>query len=135
VYTTLLNLSEAHQRVDVVTVAWEVTRTSRAHGLGPLPTVLRAAVDASSIRDPAHALGAVAADQLRATATRAADALRADAAHPGLDLCDLFGTTRLLTDTVRVAATRLDTHHGRVSTIVDQDPMAVSPAHLRVVSR
>lgn len=135
VYTAGLHLHEAGQPIDVVTVAWEVTRCSRVHGPGTKPSVLRDAVDAASILDPTHTIRAVAADQLRATATRAADALTTGAAHPGLDLRDLFGTTRLITDTLRVAAARLDPRPAATTAPLGSEPPATSPARLAVVGR
>ena len=134
VCTALLALHDAGVPIDVVTVAWEVTRGSHAHGPGPEPRELREAVEAASILDPTYTIRAVAADQLRATATRAAEALRTGAAHPGLDLRDLFGTTRLLTDTLRVAAERLDRPTPGAAP-VGWEPSTTAPARLLVVGR
>lgn len=107
VYEALVNLHEAARTIDEVTVSWELHRNSALHGPAPDPEVLREEVAHAGIIDVATAARAVAGDQLRLTADRAATALRVDAANPGLDLRDLLGTVGLLTAAVRAQAAHL----------------------------
>lgn len=104
VYTAALHLADSGRPVDVVTVSWEVRRTSRRMGDGPDLRELRRAVEDAAAMDPDFLGRCVAADHLRLTADRAATALRTTAANPGLDLVDVIETGRLVTAAVRDAA-------------------------------
>jgi replicative DNA helicase len=107
VYAALLDLVERGQPIDVVTVAWQMQQASRQSGPGPdLVTFVRD-VDAATVDDPRFYSRPVAADLVRRTADSAARALTAAAANPGIDVPDLFETARLLTATVRSAASGL----------------------------
>jgi replicative DNA helicase len=109
VYACLVQLAELDRPVDVVTVAWEVQRTSARLGPGPGIRDLRTAVDATASYDPGWLGRRVAADQLRRTADRAADALQTAADNPGLDLRDLLTTGHLCTEALRTTAAPLPT--------------------------
>ena len=107
VYAALVQLHELGQPIDVVTVTWEVHRTSTRLGPGPGTRELREAVNLAATDDPPYWGRAVACDQLRTTADRAADALRAAAANPGIDVVDVLQTGHLVTATLRETATVL----------------------------
>ena len=107
-YQAVLHLHGTGQRVDEITVAWELHRMSAVNGPGPTVDELRQTVaDASSI-DVHFAARMVAGDQLRLAADQAAQALCVDAANPGLDVRDLLETTGLLTAALRSTAAQLD---------------------------
>lgn len=108
VYQALVHLHDTCRRVDEITVAWELHRLSAVNGPGPTVDELRQTVaDAGSV-DVHFAARMVAGDQLRLAADQAAQALRADAAIPGLDVRDLLETTGLLTAALRSTAAQLD---------------------------
>lgn len=107
-YRAVVHLTQAHQPVDVVTVAWELQRTEALHGPGPAVRALRDLVEVSTITDPERAGREVAGDQLRLIAERAAASLRADAANAGLDVRDLLDTATLHATTLAEIAARAD---------------------------
>jgi replicative DNA helicase len=107
VYTAALHLADSGQPIDVVTVTWEIQRTSQRLGAGPDMRELRLALDAASASDPGFLSRSVASDHLRLTADRAAAALRTAATNPGLDLVDVVETGRIVTAAVLDAAAAL----------------------------
>jgi hypothetical protein len=104
VYTALVELCDRGRPVDVVTVAWEIQRTSYRCGRGPELRELRTTVDHTAAVDPGHLAQVVAGDHLRQVADHAADGLQASAANPGVDVRDLLGTGHLFTAALRDAA-------------------------------
>lgn len=108
VYQAVVRLHDTGRRVDEVTVAWELHRASGVHGPGPSIQALRQQVADASILDVGIASRVVAGDQLRLAAERAAQALRIDAANPGLDVRDLLGTVGPLTAALRSTAAHLE---------------------------
>lgn len=108
VYTALVDLHATGTPIDVVTTAWHTARNENHAGTGPELRALDELVTYAAALDPVHAATLVAADQLRLTAHRTADALRADAANSGLDVRDLLDTTLLHTRALRSAALHLD---------------------------
>jgi hypothetical protein len=96
-------MAEAGQRVDAVTLAWEVQRASRAYGAGPGTSPLLEAVEAS-YEDPDHLGRLVAGDRLQRVADAGARALRIASDNPGVTVPDLIGTGRLVAGAVRSAA-------------------------------
>lgn len=107
VYAALLELADRGMPVDVVTVAWQVQHGSRQLGPGPEPATLVRDVAEAAIDDPRYYSRPVAADLVRRTADSAARALQAAADNPGIDVPDLFETARLVTASVRTAASGL----------------------------
>jgi len=107
VCAAFVQLAELDRPIDVVTVAWEVQRSSARLGPGPGIRDLRKAVDAVASYDPGWLGRRVAADQLRRTADRAADSLQTAADNPGLDVRDLLTTGHMLTEALRTTATPL----------------------------
>ena len=135
VYVALLDLVDRGKPVDVVTVAWQVQHGSRQSGPGPDLAALVRDVDAATVDDPPFYSRPVAADLVRRTADSAARALTAAAANPGLDVPDLFETARLLTATVRTAASGLperstEVASGRHLAAVRAEPTPVRSAAL-----
>ena len=124
VYAALLELNATRTPIDAVTVTWATARTAHLHGTGPDPCTLDEHVTYAAALDPAHAASLVAADQLRLAAHRTADALRADAANPGLDVRDLLDTALLHTRALRTAARHLDPH----ATGADRPDLSVQPS-------
>lgn len=111
VYTAIVQMAELGQPIDVVTVAWEVHRTSARLGPGPGTRTLREAADLSVTDDPRSLGRVVACDHLRVTADHAADALRTAASSPGLELVDVLHTGRLLAAAVRETAGAISASH------------------------
>ncbi len=107
VYAALVQLSELGQPIDVVSVVWEVHRTSQCLGPGPGTRELREAADLAVADDPRYLGRNVACDQLRLTGDRAADALRSASANPGIDLVDVFQTGHLVASALRETASVL----------------------------
>ncbi len=103
VYGALVRMAETGQRVDAVTLAWEVQRASRAYGAGPGTSPLLEAVE-TSYEDPDHLGRLVAGDRLQRVADAGARALRIASDNPGVTVPDLIGTGRLVASAVRSAA-------------------------------
>jgi replicative DNA helicase len=104
VLDALQRRAEAGLSLDVVSVAWEVTRTSRAQGAGPGAEAIHAAVEAACWQDAGHLGRQVAGFLLERTAGSAAASIRAAANHPGLALPDVLHTANLMIDVVELAA-------------------------------
>ena len=111
VYTALVQMAELGQPIDVITVAWEVHRTSARLGPGPGTRTLRDAADLSVTDDPRYLGRVVACDHLRVTADHAADALRTAATSPGVDLVDVFHTGHLVAAALRETASAISPSH------------------------
>jgi hypothetical protein len=109
VYAALVQLDELAQPIDVVTVTWEVQRTSARLGAGPGTRELREAVELAETDDPTHCGRIVAGDQLRIAANHGADTLRAAAANPGIELVDVLQTGHLVASALRETAGALAT--------------------------
>jgi len=112
VYAAAVHMADSGLPIDVVTVTWEMRRTSQRLGAGPDTRELRMAVDAAAGSDPGFLSRRVASDHLRLTAGRAAAALRTAATNPGLDLVDVVETGRIVTAAVLDAAAPLESVDG-----------------------
>jgi replicative DNA helicase len=115
VYWALVQLADLGQHIDLITVAWEVRRTSPRLGAGPGLRELRRAVEGAVADDPVYLGRIVAGDRLRRIADRAADGLHTSAANPGIDVRDLLNSGRLATAALRHAAVALPEDAGDTS--------------------
>lgn len=104
VYSTLLELAELGQHVDIVTVAWATRAHSHHEQCIPGLSELRAAVDDGWSRQLDPAIQAVAGDQVRHLADAGAAQLVAGSANPGVLVTDLVDTGHLLTAALRRTA-------------------------------
>lgn len=104
VYAAVVDLSDAGTAVDEVTVAWQVRHNEPVHGPGPDAAVFADALANPPVAPVARLAEHVALDVLRRTADRAAAALTAATANPGVGMPDLLDTTQLLTDAVVTSA-------------------------------
>lgn len=132
VYAALLELVDRGKQVDVVTVAWQVQHSSRQLGPGPEPATLVRDVAAAAVDDPRYYSRPVAADIVRRTADSAARALQAAADNPGIDVPDLFETARLVTASVRSAASGLPDRANGVTPARHLTAVRAEPAPDRV---
>jgi replicative DNA helicase len=110
VYAAVVDLADTRQPVDAITVLWRVHQSQRRLGPGPDHGEFLRAVEAALTTHPEVAARAVAGDFTRRTADSAATSLTAAAANPGLDIRDVLGTARLLTDSVRRAGAGFPEH-------------------------
>lgn len=103
-YEALIQLADLGRPIDVVTVAWEIQRTSFRCGRGPEFRELRMTTEGAVSADPGYLAQVVASDHLRGVADQASEGLRKAAANPGVDVRDLLGTGHLFTAALRDAS-------------------------------
>jgi replicative DNA helicase len=129
VLDALQRRAEAGQSLDVVSVAWEVTRASRALGAGPGSEAIHAAAEAACLQDADHLGRQVAGFLLERAAASAAASIRSAANHPGLALPDVVHTANLMIDVVELAAAPFSSPAPAPATAVPppQQPPAPEP--------
>ena len=133
VYAALVQMSDAGQWIDPVTLAMTTVRLSASSNAAPSLTRLIDAIEQERSSVPGYLRQVVAGDHLRLLAATGADTLRRQAAAPETDVADLLSTATTLVQTLShlgsVLPDRLDIGPGRSSWGRGVDPPAAGTQH------